>query len=77
MEKKKKTKKEETVSFTLEEATTYLKKMGEWESVWNMERETIIKWAEFLLVREERKKYEDYCNTGCAPKSKQGKKNTG
>ncbi len=36
----------------LEQATTYLKKMGEWESVWRMDRDTILKWAEFLKNRE-------------------------
>lgn len=37
---------------SMEEATTYLKKLNEWESVWNMERDTIIKWAEFLKKKE-------------------------
>lgn len=35
-------------NMSLEEATEYLKKIGEWESVWRLERDTIIKWAEFL-----------------------------
>ena len=38
---------------TMEEATTYLKKLGEWEGVWHLERETIIKWAEFLKKKGE------------------------
>lgn len=64
MEKRKKEKRkfegfeEADLTMTLEEATKYLKKLGEWESVVNVDRETIIKWAEFLLIREERKKYE-------------------
>ena len=33
---------------TLEEATTLLKKLGEWDSVWRMDRETILAWAEHL-----------------------------
>jgi hypothetical protein len=33
---------------TLEEATTLLKKLGEWESVWRLDRETILAWAEHL-----------------------------
>ena len=40
------------VNMNLEEATTFLKKMGEWETVWRMERDTIIKWANFLKERE-------------------------
>ena len=44
--KEKKKEKEPTMS--LEEATFYLKKLGEWESAWKFDRETIIKWAEFL-----------------------------
>jgi hypothetical protein len=36
----------------LEEATTLLKKLGEWDSVYNLDRETILKWAEFLKRRE-------------------------
>lgn len=32
----------------MEEATAYLKKIKEWDSVSNMDRETIIKWAQFL-----------------------------
>jgi len=39
-------------SMSLEEATAYLKKMNEWESVVSLDRETIIKWAEFLKNRE-------------------------
>lgn len=41
-----------TVNMNLDEATTFLKKMGEWDSVWRMERDTIIKWANFLKERE-------------------------
>lgn len=40
---------------SMEEATTLLKSLGEWESVWNMERDTIIKWAEFLKKKEAKK----------------------
>ena len=58
--RKKKSKPEftyEETHMTMEEATNYLKKMGEWESVWRLDRDTIVKWAEYLLVHEERKKY--------------------
>jgi len=37
---------------TLSEATEYLKSIKEWTSVWKLERELIIKWAEFLKKRE-------------------------
>jgi len=37
---------------SLEDATTYLKRLGEWESVWKLDRETIIGWAEFLKKKE-------------------------
>jgi hypothetical protein len=37
---------------TIEEATAYLKSIDEWESVWRLERETILKWAEFLKERK-------------------------
>jgi hypothetical protein len=40
--------KEKKEKLTLEEATAYLKKLGEWETAWKFDRETIIKWAEFL-----------------------------
>ncbi len=43
---KKEKAKEETMS--LEEATNYLKKLNEWESARKFDRETIIKWAEYL-----------------------------
>lgn len=33
---------------SLEEATAYLKKLGEWQSVWQLDRKTIIQWAEYL-----------------------------
>jgi hypothetical protein len=33
---------------TMEEATKLLKKLGEWESVWKMDRQTILAWAEYL-----------------------------
>lgn len=39
----------------LEQATDYLKSEGEWESVWRLDRETIIKWAIFLKNREKKK----------------------
>lgn len=38
----------------LEEATAYLKKIGEWETVLKMEREVILNWANFLKEREEK-----------------------
>jgi len=37
---------------TLEEATSFLKKAGEWESVVNFDRDIIINWASFLKARE-------------------------
>jgi hypothetical protein len=40
---------------TMEDATTYLKKLGEWEGVWHLDRDTIIKWAEFLKKKGETK----------------------
>ena len=40
--------KDPSMTMSLEEATEYLKKIGEWESVWRLERDTIVKWAEFL-----------------------------
>lgn len=42
-------------SMNLEEATSYLKKIGEWESASKFNRETILKWANFLKDREENK----------------------
>ena len=39
-------------SMNLEEATTYLKKIGEWESAWRFDRDTIIGWANFLKNKE-------------------------
>lgn len=36
----------------LEQATVFLKKIGEWESAAKFDRETIIKWAVFLKERE-------------------------
>jgi len=44
-EKKTATKEE---PLTMEEATTYLKKIGEWDSVARLERKVILDWAEFL-----------------------------
>lgn len=44
MKKEKETKE----TMTLEEATNFLKKLNEWESARKFDRETIIKWAEFL-----------------------------
>lgn len=38
----------------LEEATAYLKKIGEWETVLKLDRELILKWANFLKEREEK-----------------------
>jgi hypothetical protein len=40
--------KEPPSKMTLEQATNYLKKLNEWESARKFDRETIIKWAEFL-----------------------------
>ena len=40
---------------TLEEATSYLKKIGEWESVWRFDREIILGWANFLKNKEDPK----------------------
>jgi hypothetical protein len=39
-------------NMSLQEATTLLKKLGEWETVWHLDRDTIIKWASFLKERE-------------------------
>ena len=36
----------------LDEATKYLKSVGEWETVLKLDREVIIKWAEYLESRE-------------------------
>lgn len=44
--------KETKVSMTLEQATDYLKKLNEWESARKFDRETIIKWAEFLKSKK-------------------------
>lgn len=44
--------KDPAAPMNLEEATKYLKKVGEWESVWRLDRETMIKWANFLKNRE-------------------------
>jgi hypothetical protein len=44
--------KDPEASMTMEEATTFLKKLGEWEGIWHMDRDTIIKWAEFLKKKE-------------------------
>ncbi len=38
-------------TMTLFEAETYLRKVGEWHGVVKMNRETIIKWAEFLRAK--------------------------
>jgi len=37
---------------TMDEAIVYLKSIKEWESVWKLERDTILKWAEFLKNKE-------------------------
>jgi hypothetical protein len=39
----------------MEEAAVYLKKLGEWEGVWHLDRDTILKWAEFLRNKGETK----------------------
>lgn len=44
--------KDPSKSMSLEEATEYLKKIGEWDSVWRLERDTIVKWAEFLKKKD-------------------------
>jgi hypothetical protein len=44
--------KEPNKPMAMEEATTYLKKIGEWESVWRFDRETILGWANYLKERE-------------------------
>jgi hypothetical protein len=41
-------------SMSLEQATTYLKKIGEWESVWRFDRDTILGWANFLKNKEKK-----------------------
>jgi hypothetical protein len=43
-------------SITLLEAEIFLRKMGEWHGVVKMERDTIIKWALFLMNKENNKK---------------------
>lgn len=43
---------ESTKPMNLEEATKYLKKIHEWESVCRLDRDTVLKWAEFLKNRE-------------------------
>lgn len=43
-------------SITLLEAETFLRKMGEWHSVVKMDRDTIIKWAVFLMNKEKQQK---------------------
>ena len=43
--------KEGKKGMSLEEATSYLKKIGEWESVVKLDRQTIIDWAEFLAKK--------------------------
>lgn len=37
---------------SMADATEYLKKIGEWESVWKLDRDLILKWAEFLKNKE-------------------------
>lgn len=41
-----------TASMDLAEATVILKKLGEWETVWHLDRDILIKWASFLKERE-------------------------
>jgi len=41
-------KKDASTPMTLEQATVFLKKHGEWESVWKLDREVIINWAMYL-----------------------------
>lgn len=52
MNKKQSPIKDKEPQMSLEEATAYLKKLGEWEGVVNMNRETILKWAEFLKKKD-------------------------
>lgn len=62
--------KENSSSMNLEQATTYLKKINEWESVWRFDRNTILGWANFLKDRE---KYDD---VSTAAKDKRSTKTT-
>ena len=41
-------------SMNLEQATAFLKKVNEWESVWRFDRDTIIGWANFLKSKEKK-----------------------
>lgn len=47
-----KSKKQTAPQMSLSEAETLLRKLGEWHGVVGMDRETIIKWAEFLKQKE-------------------------
>jgi hypothetical protein len=47
--------KDPATPMTLLEAEKYLRSVKEWDSVVQMDREIIIKWAEFLKKREETK----------------------
>lgn len=49
--KTKKTKKNQE-SLSLSEAEQFLRKIEEWHSVSHLDRDTIIKWAEFLKNKE-------------------------
>ena len=44
--------KDPSTTMSFQEATEYLKKIDEWESVWRLERDIIIKWAEFLKKKD-------------------------
>jgi hypothetical protein len=46
------------MKMNIEESTEYLKKVGEWDMVFRLERDLIIKWANFLKEREEKQKKE-------------------
>lgn len=44
---------ESTSKMTLLQAEKYLRKIDEWHSVSHLNRELVLKWAEFLKNREE------------------------
>jgi hypothetical protein len=47
-EKKKELIKKIDMFLTMEDATSYLKSIGEWESASKFDRHTILNWAKFL-----------------------------
>ena len=42
---------ENTHTLSMEEATTFLKKIGEWDSVSKFDRQIILDWANYLKKR--------------------------